>query len=366
MAETAKREPNGKWRIQYRYTDWTGAKHKTQKRGFKTKKEAETWLSHFHVENAGDPTMTFEDFYEIYKKDMEKRLKPTTMQQKEYMVRDKLMPYFGKIAINEITAVKVRMWQGKMLKMGFKPTYLKTLNNQLSAMMNYAVKFYDLKNNPCHIAGSIGKSQADERPFWTLEQFNMFLASVDDKQDSWVAFQILFWTGIRIGELLALKVNDFDFEKGTMRIDENLQKLVGQKAIIQAPKTDASIRTITLDADLTEIVQEYISSLYKPKATTRLFETRTKSFFEHEMQRGIKAAGLPEISLHCLRHSHAMMLVELGFTPQVIAKRLGHGKVVTTIEIYCNHLPTGAQEKVANELQKVKEGNLHGVSEQSS
>lgn len=83
---------------------------------------------------------------------------------------------------------------------GFKPTYLKTIHNQLSAILNYAVNFYDLRSNPCRKAGSMGKSKADERPYWTLEEFQKFSDAIMDKQDSWIAFQILFWTGMRIGD----------------------------------------------------------------------------------------------------------------------------------------------------------------------
>ena len=174
MSCNAKKDPNGTWRIQYRWTDWTGTKKKSQKRGFKTKKEAEEWYAHFMLQQSSDPTMTLADFWEIYKADMEKRLRKTTMKQKEYVMNDKVLPYFGKTPINEITAPMIRKWQGEMMEKGFKPTYLKTIHNQLSAILNYAVNFYDLRSNPCRKAGSMGKSKADERPYWTLEEFQKF------------------------------------------------------------------------------------------------------------------------------------------------------------------------------------------------
>ena len=200
MSCNAKKDPNGTWRIQYRWTDWTGTKKKSQKRGFKTKKEAEEWYAHFMLQQSSDPTMTLADFWEIYKADMEKRLRKTTMKQKEYVMNDKVLPYFGKMPINEITAPMIRKWQGEMMEKGFKPTYLKTIHNQLSAILNYAVNFYDLRSNPCRKAGSMGKSKAYERPYWTLEEFQKFSDAIMDKQDSWIAFQILFWTGMRIGD----------------------------------------------------------------------------------------------------------------------------------------------------------------------
>lgn len=261
MSCNAKKDPNGTWRIQYRWTDWTGTKKKSQKRGFKTKKEAEEWYAHFMLQQSSDPTMTLADFWEIYKADMEKRLRKTTMKQKEYVMNDKVLPYFGKTPINEITAPMIRKWQGEMMDKGFKPTYLKTIHNQLSAILNYAVNFYDLRSNPCRKAGSMGKSKADERPYWTLEEFQKFSDAIMDKQDSWMAFQILFWTGMRIGELLALTPADFDFQACTIRINKSYQRLEG-KDIITDPKTVKSNRMITMPEFLSEV--EEIEWLFYP------------------------------------------------------------------------------------------------------
>lgn len=259
MSCNAKKDPNGTWRIQYRWTDWTGTKKKSQKRGFKTKKEAEEWYAHFMLQQSSDPTMTLADFWEIYKADMEKRLRKTTMKQKEYVMNDKVLPYFGKMPINEITAPMIRKWQGEMMEKGFKPTYLKTIHNQLSAILNYAVNFYDLRSNPCRKAGSMGKSKADERPYWTLEEFQKFSDAIMDKQDSWIAFQILFWTGMRIGELLALQVKDIDFAQGTITVDESLTRLDGED-LITAPKTESSVRVITIHKELQEELYTHIDA----------------------------------------------------------------------------------------------------------
>ena len=108
-----------------------GNQEKIPEAGFKTKKEAEEWYAHFILQQTSDPTMTLNDFWEIYKADMEKRLRKTTMKQKEYVMKDKVLPYFGNTPINAITAPMIRKWQGEMIDKGFKPTYLKTINNQL-------------------------------------------------------------------------------------------------------------------------------------------------------------------------------------------------------------------------------------------
>jgi integrase len=261
--------------------------------------------------------------------------------------------------INEITPAKVRKWQGEMMDKGYKPTYLKTIHSQLSAIMNYAVNFYDLRSNPCKKAGSMGKQKADERPFWTLEEFNLFIDAVSDKQEAWIGFQILFWTGMRVGELLALKVDDINLEEKTIRIDESYTRL-NKKDIMSSPKTENSIRMITIHDELRDDIAEYMTHLYRARNATRLFPEKTKRFFEHEMDRGIAASGVKRITVHCLRHSHASMLVQLGFNPMEIAKRLGHGKVTTTIETYC-HQSMDAQEKIAGRLGAVSKGENDGL-----
>ena len=354
MSASAKREKNGTWRIQYRYTDWTGQNKKSQKRGFKTKREAEEWLAAFKLQQAGDVTMRFSDFWKIYREDMEKRLRKTTLRQKEYVVIDKLLPYFGNTPLCEITAPMIRKWQGEMMEKGYKETYLKTINNQLCAILNYAVRYYDLKSNPCHKAGSMGKARADKMPFWTTDEFARFEAAIIDKRPSWMAFNILFWTGMRLGELLALTVGDFDFDAGTVSVSKSFVRIDGED-LITPPKTKDSIRTITMPEQLSADVQDYISTLYRAKPGTRLFSSITKSYLETEMKRGVRESGVKPIHIHCIRHSHASMLVQMGFSPLEIANRLGHGRVTTTIETYC-HPAEDAQIRIAERLSGIGKG----------
>ena len=124
MSCNAKKDPNGTWRIQYRWTDWTGTKKKSQKRGFKTKKEAEEWYAHFMLQQSSDPTMTLADFWEIYKADMEKRLRKTTMKQKEYVMNDKVLPYF--VDYN-IVMSHIRNIREKIEDNPSKPIYIQTV-----------------------------------------------------------------------------------------------------------------------------------------------------------------------------------------------------------------------------------------------
>ena len=297
-----KDKKTGKWLIQYRYTDWQGKRRKSTKRGFATKREAEEWLRNFLITQKADFDMKFEDFWKMYCADMETRLREHTMRTKKYIVELKILPYFGNKRVNDITAADIRQWQNELIKMGYSPTYLKTINNQLSAIFNYAVRYYDLKSNPCAKAGSMGKSKAEEMDFWTGEEFRKFIDSVMNKRLSYMAFMTLYWTGMRMGELLALNPKDVDLEKRTISITKSYQRL-GKKDVITPPKTPKSKRVITIPEFLAADIKDYMDSLYELQENDRLFPI-TKYYLEHEMQRGIKESGVKRIRVHDLRHPY--------------------------------------------------------------
>ncbi len=136
--------------------------------------------------------------------DLATGLKPTTMETKRFIIEDKLLPYFSSMKIRNIDELAVRRWQNKLLDYRnekgtpYSDTYLKTINNQLSAIMNYAMVYYKLAKNPCRAVGSIGKSNADAMKIWTLDQFEQFLG-YEKNAAGRLAFNILFWSGIREG-----------------------------------------------------------------------------------------------------------------------------------------------------------------------
>lgn len=348
-----KDKKTGKWLIQYRYTDWQGKRRKSTKRGFATKREAEEWLRNFLITQKADFDMRFEDFWKMYCADMETRLREHTMRTKKYIVELKILPYFWNKRVNDITAADIRQWQNELIKMGYSPTYLKTINNQLSAIFNYAVRYYDLKSNPCAKAGSMGKSKAEEMDFWTGEEFRKFIDSVMNKRLSYMAFMTLYWTGIRMGELLALNPKDVDLEKRTISITKSYQRL-GKKDVITSPKTPKSKRVITIPEFLAADIKDYMNSLYDLQEDGRLFPI-TKYYLEHEMQRGIKESGVKRIRVHDLRHSHASLLIsKLGAQPKLVADRLGHEKIQTTLSTY-SHLYPEQSRQLAEQINALAE-----------
>ena len=262
-----KEEKTNTWRAVYRYTDWNGERKQTQKRGFKTKREAQAWEREQVHKTSADLDMNFKSFVELYTADMKTRLKENTWATKEHIIRTKLLPYFGKLKMCNITAQQIITWQNEMLNhkdekgQPYSPVYLKTVHNQLSAIFNHAVRYYNLRDNPCKKAGSMGKKKNREMMFWTKEQYLKFAEVMMDKPLSFYAFEMLYWCGIREGELLALTPADFDFEKRTVTINKSYQRLNGQD-LITTPKTEKSNRVITMPQFLAEEIQDYLKMLY--------------------------------------------------------------------------------------------------------
>lgn len=347
-----KEDKTGTWRVIYRYTDWTGEKKQTQKRGFKTKREAQAWEHEQFRKAASDLDMTFKSFIEQYTADMQTRIKENTWATKDHIIRTKLIPYFGKLKMCNITAQQIITWQNELLNYKdengkpYSPVYLKTVHNQLSAIFNHAVRYYNLRDNPCKKAGSMGKKKNREMLFWTKEEYLKFADAMMDKPLSFYAFEMLYWCGIREGELLALTPADFDFKKGTVTINKSYQRL-NRQDVITTPKTEKSNRTIKMPQFLTNEIQDYLKMLYDIGENDRMF-TVTKSYLHREMDRGAKEAGVKHIRIHDIRHSAVSLLFDMGFSATAIADRVGHESIDITYNYA--HLFPSKQTEMADKL----------------
>ncbi len=334
------------------YQDNMGVRKGKTKRGFATKREALEWEQNFKVVEAENLEMPFDDFFIIYSNYVKPRIKHSTWLTKKHMVETKILPYFGTKPMNTITANDIAKWQSGLLSYRdengdpYSPVYLKTIQSQLSALFNYAERFHDLKGNPTKKAGSMGKKKGREMEFWTKEEYLKFSDAMRDKPLSFYAFEILYWCGLRVGELLALTPKDINLEKQTITINKTYQRLERQD-YITSPKTEKSNRTISISDFLAAELDEYMNLLYDIKENDRLFEV-TSHYLSGEMIRGCKATGVKKIRLHDLRHSAISLLIELGFTPLAIADRMGHESIDITLNYA--HLYPSRQLEMAEKL----------------
>lgn len=362
-----KDKKKGTWYVQFRYTDWEGKRQQKLKRGFETRRDALDWEREFLMQKKSDPNMMFESFYQMYEEDVKPRLKLNTWLSKESIIKDKILPYFAKRRLSEITAKDIIEWQNTIRRLSCKrgkpysQTYLKTIHNQLSAMFNHAIKYYDLQVNPAAKAGNMGKEEHKEMLFWALEEYQKFSEAVMDKPMSFYAFEMLYWCGIREGELLALTAKDFDFKARTVTINKSYQRLKGED-VITSPKTKKSNRTISMPQILCEEMQEYLDMFYSKADNERIFPI-TKHYLKHEMVRGSKAAGVKTIRIHDIRHSAISLLIDMGFSALAIADRVGHESIDITYRYA--HLFPSKQLEMADKLDverlKIEKGDVKNV-----
>lgn len=341
-----KDEKTGKWFAKFYYTNWQGIKKQKWKRGFATKKEALGFERDFLEKQSANPDMTFQNLYEIYMEDMAARLKQSTLLTKKTVLQTHILPFFGSKPINEIKASDVRRWQAKLMSSpnNYSQTYLKKINTELNSIINYAKRFYDLNTNPCGKAGTIGKAKAEEMDYWTYDEYIAFREGVKDKPLSYICFEVLYWTGMREGELLALSPADIDFDNKIISINRTYQR-IGGKDVFTSPKTRKSKRKIPIPDFLCQELSDYIQSRYMLDADERLFPV-TKSYLSHEMIRGCKNTGVKKIRIHDVRHSHASLLINQGCDALMLSDRLGHEKVSTTLNTYSHLFPHKQQELV--------------------
>ena len=347
-----KNKDNGTWYVQFRYTDWRGERQQKLKRGFATKKEALEWEREFLFQKQSDISMTFESFYQLYEKDTKPKLKLNTWINKDRVVQNKILPYFAKRKLSEITAKDVMDWQNEMRSATSRygtpnsPGYLRTMHTQLSCIFNHAVRYYGLRENPARKAGGMGPEERPEMRFWTKEEYLKFAEVMMDNPMYYYAFEMLYWCGLRAGEMQALTPSDFDLDAGTVSITKSYQR-IHQQDIITSPKTKKSVRVVKMPQFLCDEMRDYLKMYYSDCPHDRIFPV-TKQGLKYQIETGAGKAGVKKIRVHDIRHSHVSLLIDMGFTALAIADRVGHESINITYRYA--HLFPNRQDEMAQKL----------------
>lgn len=335
------------WYCKFYYTDYTGTRKQKLKRGFKLQRDAKKWEQNFLERQQGTPDMKFQTLYDLYIEDMSHRLRQNSIDGKKNVFKNRILPYFKDKPINTITAKDIRDWQNEQIDKGYSDAYLDRIQNMLTTILNYAVTYYNLPANPCDRAGHMGK-RTRSMAFWTLEQYNLFIAQITDITAR-TALQLLFYSGMRFGEMLALTLADFDFTANTVSITKSLQHRADDP-LLTDPKTANGIRTVSMPAAIMQEIKAYTEKIYGICPEDRVF-TFTKSLIRGNMKRGAAAAGIPFIRIHDLRHSHVSLLIHMGFTPLLIAERIGD--TVQMVNNTYGHLYPNMHAEVADRLNEI-------------
>ena len=343
------------WYCKFYYTDFTGEKKQKLRRGFPLKRDAQAWEKQFLASLHKNPSLPFSDLQKSYLEDKRVNLKQISYETKKSRILLWIAPYFAK-PINEIEPADIRQWENMLCsavgKNG-KPlslNYRQNLVTELSSMFNYAVKIYGLGRNPVQIAGNTAGKKVKRCDFWTLGQFQQFLGTFSQHDEWYTLFNVLYWTGCRLGELQALTVADVLTDPAAIQVNKTYHMINGEH-VITRPKTAKSTRDIYIPEQLSALLADHIGRMYQARKTDRLFPYGDTTIASH-FKKHTRDAGLPEIRLHDIRHSHASLLINSGASVLLVSERLGHENVTTTLNIY-SHLFPSKQSEIAEKLTEV-------------
>ena len=353
-----KNKKTGKWYFSIRITTLEGEKKQKKVEGFRTKKEAEKACAEFQNKYNNQPTILFKNLVKQYLEDMNLEVKLSTKESAENIIYKHILPFFGEMPLADISKDTVKQWQNQMKRkvkpngQPYSPVTLRKIHMRLSAIFNFAIENCHLQRNPAREAHSIGKKEKDDFIFWELKDYKLFRNEVAEEPDLYYAFEVLYWTGIREGELLALTREDFDLKRKELKINKTFYHVAGQNTITTT-KTKKGNRIIPLPEALCEEMEEYFNLLYNLKPEDRVFLI-SKTKLQNGMKKYSEKAGVKKIRIHDLRHSHISLLINKGFDAVTIGARVGHSSQHITLQYA--HIFSATEKLVADKLNELMEG----------
>lgn len=295
---------------------------------WKSKKDAREAEMRFlaSLQIKSNESLTYNELQNRFINEKRNRCKPRTITTYEETHKFHIMKQFGEKFVNEITTNDILEWQSKLLVQGYKNSYLKTLQENFKRVLNWGVKHDYIKNNPFKCETAKRQEFKKEMEIYTPDEFKKLYDSIDDFE--WkIIFQTLYWTGIRKGELMALRFCDVDIEGSAIKISKTYDT---RNHLVTPPKTNNSNRIVDIPYELTQNLEQFINQkmktigynknlflfgMYRPIASTTL-DNRNRKYS--------KKAGLKQIRIHDYRHSHVSLLINEKVDDFVISKRLGH------------------------------------------
>ena len=369
-----------KFRVTYRYYDpATGITKNTCKRGFKLKREAKKWIETelpsiieaLEQKRKTISTMTMDELIEEYLFYKKMHVRITTFETKKHIIETKILPYFAGRLVVDIEPYDIMQWQHhltesqrvvketvvsnsgreKVVKTQecYSDTYLRTINNQLVAIFNYAVAIRRLPTSPCKGLYKIGAKDAPEREIWEPEEFARFIRTQEHNPLLYYAYCTLFWTGMREAELLGIRSKDLDFKNGIIYVKDGYHKVKGK--VDKGLKNGESLRTVKIPSFLADELREFIDSLGPMDPNARVFVTSKSTLLKH-LHEGAAQVGVKDICVHCLRHSYISMCVYNGIPYTTISAQVGHSEFLQSL--HYSHSYKNSGDFLVNALEQVK------------
>ncbi|MDF2854245.1 MAG: integrase [Neobacillus sp.] len=333
----------------------TGKRKQKSRSGFKTKKEAQAALAELvnTVEkgNYHEPQKRrFKEFaIEYFENSYKNKVKKSSYETDFHVINTHLIPFFGEMDLNDIDQFLIHKFYSQKIEQGLSSAYIHKMHNIISLLLQVAHKWEILRKD---IIGMVEPPRVVKKEInvWNIEQINTLL-EIAKHSRYFPIFYLAAYTGMRKGEILGLTWNDVDFDEKMIYIKRTLYK-VKSGYLLQEPKTQSSNRSIYMDDDIIKVLKNQkemqdeermkYDGVYKEHQMVFAQETGefvSPSSANTMLGRFVVRAGLPPIRFHDLRHTHATILLQMGVNPKIVAERLGHSSVHTTLDTYSHVLP---------------------------
>ena len=363
-----KDKKTNKWYYEFSYKTISGEMRRRKKRGFSLKseaKEAEA-LEKIKLKNAPTSALTFGQLYNLYLEAKTPEWLPGTERKFKNSIETHVLPYFKDIRIDKITTKDVENWKtalyNKTTPTGgyYKAITLNRIRRDFSSLFNYAINHQYIAFNPVRAVKAfkdpMGEERTLEKQIWTPEEFNRFIAVVDDEM--WRVFFTFLWsTGVRIGEAQGVMFKDIDLNEKTVSINKSIDtKQKGKTYVINPPKTKKS-RVLELPDSFLNMLKPYyenaskLAEWHEDRFLFGFFKPLPNSTIDKARNKYIDLSGVKRISSHCFRHSHASYLLSNGIDIKSVSERLGHKDVQETLNTYVHVLPSN-KSKILNLLDE--------------
>lgn len=321
------------WFVQLNMTDFTGSHKSIKKRGFATKSEADAYEKKLKKRYGSVASLSISEFYPIFMEDLANGLRPSSLRTRKYCFENFILPSLGGYYLREITPDIIHEWQKNLSSTGLAASTLQQINTSLSSLFRHAMRYYRFSFNPVQAAGTHLKRPRHHFKIWSVSDLGKVLLTLrhDDFETEALCLKILFFCGLRIGELMALTVENIHRDRKSMEIRGTFSS--ENSPVITAPKTKSSVREILVPDHLFQELLDFISK-ENLSGSQRIFESTSPYKIRNAMRIAAAAWHLPLIRIHDLRHSNASTLIHLGFTPFVVKNRLGHKSIQVTMDTY--------------------------------
>ncbi|WP_436711839.1 tyrosine-type recombinase/integrase [Brevibacillus formosus] len=343
----------------------TGKRRQKTVSGFKTKKEAEKACAELitQIENGeyvNESKITFGEFILDWLHTVAKpTLRVTTQAGYRSAIHSRLIPAFGTYKMVDIKPVQIMRYYSSLLDEKVSEEYVQYLHSILKNSFNTAVKWGLIKNNIMQNVDQ-PKRKRKEMKVWNIDEANRFLEAVkNDKPYYYILYLLAIYTGMRRGEILALKWKDCMLDEGKISVSKTLSYVSGQGIVIQETKTGRSNRVISLSNSL---IEELIRHRSIQQEDRRLFgdgyldqdfiiakndgEPLNPHYVHNHFKKLVKKLEIPEIRFHDLRHTHATLMLKIGEHPKIVSERLGHSSIQMTLNVY-SHVTFDMQKESA-------------------